>query len=256
MTPHEKAVHALNTRLERLQANLRDATVESARAFLFQSIVVTVGVGEALNDYLKAVGSYAQRRHGTLKQTNETLAAQHAALLKSGQELLEQFKANPADRALRQQIARVQQQMEQTQKTLRRAANTLQRDLAPSLALIDELAVSVRRFSEADDPAALKRVLKTFVAHASELYRSQPDLPAKGIVQAEAWHKIVTHEIEQGMDFYDAYARAGYQVLLAFELMTMTVAENPPPTEVDATRRGTEAVAARIKEITGRFAAS
>ena len=64
MTPHEKAVNAINARLERLQANLREAKVETAQGFLFQSIVVTIAIAEALNDYIKQVGEYARRRHG------------------------------------------------------------------------------------------------------------------------------------------------------------------------------------------------
>lgn len=254
MTPHEKAVQALNARLERLQANLRDATVESARRFLVQSIVVTLGVGEALNDYGKAVGQYAQRRHAALKQTNDTLAAQHAELLKSGQQLLEQFKATPTDKALRKELDATQQKMEAIQKTLRRAANTLQRDLAPSLAMLDELAASVRKFSEADQIDALKRGLKTLVSHARELYAAHSELPPESRIDAAAWEKSIANEIEQAVDFYDAFARAGYQTLLALELMTMAMAENPPQTAEEATARANESVAARIKEITARFA--
>ena len=91
MTPHEKAVNALNLRLEQLQANLREANLESARPFLFQSLVGTIGVAEALNDYIKEVGTYARRRHAELKKTNDTLAARHADMLKSGNALLEQW---------------------------------------------------------------------------------------------------------------------------------------------------------------------
>jgi hypothetical protein len=253
MTPHQKAVNAINARLERLQANLRDAKEESAQRFLFQSIVVTLGVAEALNDYIKMVGEFARRRHGELKQTNETLGAQHADLLKSGQELLEKLKANPTDRALRKEIERAQQNMTAVQKTLRRAGNSLQRDLAPSLALIDEMAVSVRRLSEADDIDALKRLLKAIVGQVREFYASQPSLPGKRIVDAAAWEKSVVSEIDQAAGFYDAYARAGFQATVALEMMTLAVAEHPPGTAEEATERANQAVAVRLKEITTRL---
>jgi hypothetical protein len=256
MTPHEKAINAVNARLERLQANLRDAKVEAAQRFLFQSLVVTIGVAEALNDYVKMVGKYAGRRHGDVKQTNEALSAQHADLLKSGQELLEKLKANPTDRAIRKEIELAQQKMAAVQKTLRRGAHALQRELAPSLAMIDEMAVSLRRFSEAEQNDALKRVLRTIVGLVREFYRAMPALPTKDVVDAAAWEKSAGAEIDQAVDFYDAYARTGGQAILALELMTMAVSENPPRTTGEAAQRGNEAIGARLKEITARFAAT
>lgn len=256
MTPHQKAVNAINTRLERLQANLADARVETAQRFLFQSLVVTVGMGEALNDYITMVGQHAQRRHGIVKQANETLGAQHADLLKSGRELLEKLKANPTDRAIRKEIERAQQRMAAVQKSVRRGANALQRELAPSLAMIDQMAASVRRFSEADESDALKRLLKTIVGQVSELYAAQRTLPAKDVIDPVAWEKSAVSEIDQAADFYDAYARAGYQATLALELMTMALSENPPRTAEEATRRANEAAAVRVKEITARFTAT
>lgn len=253
MTPHEKAVNALNRRLERLQANLREASVESARRFLFQSIVITLGVAEALSDYIKSVGQHAQRRYGELKQTKDTLGAQHAELLQSGNVLLEQLKANPTDRAIRREIERLQQSIEAVQKNLRRGANALQRELAPSLAMIDKIADSVRRLSEADESAVLKRQLKTVVGQVRELYSAQSSLPADNLIDAAAWETSALGEIDQATDFYDAYARAGYQVIRALELMTMAVSEQPPGTAENATTRANDAVAVRIKEITARF---
>ncbi len=256
MTPHEKAVNAINARLERLQANLREAKVETAQGFLFQSIVVTIAIAEALNDYIKQVGEYARRRHGEVKQTNEALAAQHAEMLSAGKELLEKLKADPTDRAIRKEIERAQQNMANVQKTLRRGANTLQRDLAPSLAMIDEMAVSIRRFSEADDGDALKRVLKTVIGQVRELYASQPNLPAKDVIDVPGWEKSLVAELEQSADFYDAYARTGYQTILAIELMSLAVSENPPHTTQEASQRGTDAVAQRVKDTTARLTAS
>ena len=255
MTPHEKAVAAINTRLERLQANLRDAKVESAQRFLFQSIVVTIGIAEALNDFLRAIGAYAQRRHGAVKEANEALGAQHAELLGSGKELLERLKADPSDRTLRKEIDRVQQEMATIQKTLRRGANALQRELAPSLAMIDEIAVTVRRLSEADQADALKRVLTTVVEQVRDFYDAQPGVSARDFFDALAWQSSATSEIDQASDFYDAFARAGYQVVLALELMAAILAENPPRTAEAAAQRANEAVAARIKDVTARLTA-
>jgi uncharacterized protein YoxC len=254
MTPHEKAVTALNRRIERLQASLAEATEESTRRFLFQAIVVTLGLGEALNDFIRKVGAYAQRRHGELKQTNEAMAAQHAALLQSGKELLEQFKANPTDRALRKEIERTQREMEAIQKNLRRGANALQRDVAPGVAMIDTLAESVRRISDAEDVAAMKRLLKSLVEQVQELHATQPGLPAKNLVDATAWETAMVAEIDRASERYDAFARVGYQAVVALEMAAIAVAESPPATSEEATARVDGAVAARLKEITARFA--
>src|SRR4051812_3626327 len=100
MNPTEKAEVALNTRLDRLQANLRDTTSDTARRFLFQSLVVCVGLGEALTDYVKKIGEYAKDRYSQLKQTHTTLTAEHAALLASGNELLARLKESPSERSI------------------------------------------------------------------------------------------------------------------------------------------------------------
>lgn len=253
MTPHEKAVSAINTRLEQLQAHLREAKEEAAKQFLVQSLVVTLGAAEGLNDYIKAVGQHAQRRHADVKRTNESLGAQHTELLNAGRELLEKLKATPTDAALRKEIERAQQAMTSVQKAVRRGANALQRELAPSLATIDAMADSIRRLSGATDIEGLKRVLKTTIGHVRDLYADQPALPAKGIVQAEAWEKVAGSEIEQAAGFYDAYARAGYQTTLALEMIALAVSENPPASAEEAARRANEAAAARLKQITARF---
>src|SRR5688572_30473650 len=169
MTPIEKADAALNNRLERLQANLHETTSETARRFLFQSLVVCVGISEALTDYVKMIGQYAQARYSQLKQTHDTLTVEHTDLLKSGNELLERLKTNPNDRGIRQQIEVAQRNMAAIQKTVRRGADSLQRDLAPSMALVEKLAVSVRRFGEATEREVLKRVIETVVEHVHEL---------------------------------------------------------------------------------------
>src|SRR5581483_3717831 len=187
MTPVEKAESALNRRIEQLQANLREARTETARRLPIQSLVACIGIGEALAHYVRSIGQFAQGRHAGLKRTHDALAAQHADLLKSGNALLERLKADPGDRATRKEIERAQQDMAAIQKTLRRGANALQREVAPSIAMIDKIAASVRRFAEADQIEALKRAVKLVVAQVHELYRAQPALPAKDIIAAAAW---------------------------------------------------------------------
>lgn len=256
MTPIEKAETALNSRIERLQANLRAADSESAQRFLFQSLLVCIGLGEALTEYVRTIGQFAQARHNELKVTHDTLTARHAELLKAGNELLERLKAAPTDRAIRKEIEQAQREMEHIQKTLRRGANALQRDVAPSMALLDPLALNARRFGEADEIDALKRVVRTLVGHASDLYRTQPELPAKDIVDVAEWEASALSEIDQAADFHDAYARAGYQAILALDVMTMAVSPQPPQTAEEAARRANESAAARLKAIMDRFAAN
>jgi hypothetical protein len=255
MTPIEKAEAALNTRLERLQAKLREATSETTRGFLLQSIVVCVGLGEALTDYVKMIGDYARGRYGEIKQAQASLTTQHAEMLKSGTELLEQLKVSPNDRILRKKIEAAQLAMAGIQKTLRREANSLQRDLAPSMGMVDKIADSVRRLGEAERPDALKRVVELVVEQARELYQAQPELPSKNIIDAASWEKVAVTEIDEATDFYAAYARAGYQALLALDVMTMAVSPTPPRTAEEVIRRANESVATRLKAIATRFAA-
>lgn len=254
MNPTEKAEVALNTRLDRLQANLRDTSSDAARRFLFQSVVVCVGLGEALTDYIKTIGVYAQARYSQLKQTQTTLTVEHAALLASGNELLERWKANPSDRSLRQEIERAQRDMAAIQKTLRRGADSLQRDLAPSMSMVDELALSVRRFGEAGEREELKHVLGTIVEHVGELYRTQPTLLSKNLIDTASWEKSAVSEIEATTDFYEAYASTGYQVVRAIEVMTLAVSPTPPVTADEISERANAAVATRLKAIAERLA--
>ena len=254
MNPTEKAEVALNTRLDRIQANLRETSSDTARRFLFQSLVVCVGLGEALTDYVKKIGEYAQARYGQLKQTHTTLTAEHAALLTSGNALLEKLKANPDDRGIRQEIDRAQRDMAAIQKTLRRGADSLQRDLAPSMAMVEELAVTVRRFGEAAERDELKRVIETIVGHVHELYRTQPDLPSKNLIDTGSWGKSAVGEMEQSTDFYEAYASAGYQVVRAIEVMTLAVSLTPPTTADEISTSANAAVATRLKAIAERLA--
>jgi hypothetical protein len=253
MSPYEKAVAALNARLERLQATLSAATIETARQAAFQCIVVTLGLGEALNEYLTTVRDYAQRRHDELKETNDSLATRHAELLESGKQMLEQLKANPTDREIRRQIDVAQQNMAAIQKMVRRGTNALQRDVAPSVATIDPIADTVRRFVEATDRDDLGRVLRTLIGQVSELYATHPTITARDLIDTNAWEKTIESELDQASGPDDSYARAGYQALLAIGLMIFAVSENPPKAAAEAFSRGTEGVATRLKGITARF---
>lgn len=254
MNATEKAEVALNSRLDRLQANLRETSSDTARQFLFQSLVICVGLGEALTDYVKQISEFAQTRYSQLKQTQTTLTAEHAALLTSGNELLERLKTNPGDLGILQKIEGAKRDMAAIQKTLRRGADSLQRDLAPSMAMVEELAVTVRRFGEAGERDELKRVLETVVEHVGELYRKQPDLPAKNLIDTAAWGKSAVSEMEQTSDFYEAYANAGYQLVRAIEVMTLAVSQTPPATADEISARANAAVATRLKTIAERLA--
>ena len=254
MTPIEKAEHALNSRIERIQTNLGAASSDATRQFLSQSLLVSIGIGEALAGYVKMIGQYAQSRHRELKPTHDTLSAQHADLLRSGTELLERLKANPTDRAIRKEIEVAQKSMARIQKALRRGANALQRDVAPSMAMIDLLAMSVRRLADADQIDELKRAVKLMVGHTRDLYRAHSPLPAKHIVDAAAWEALALAEIDHATDSNEAYTRAGFQALLALDMMTMAVSPTPPTTAEEATRRAAESVGDRLKGITARFA--
>lgn len=256
MTPIEKAENALNFRIEQLRAKLRAAESDTARGFLLQSIVACVGIGDALKDYIKMIGEFAKGRYGELKPEHEALTAQHADLLTAGKAMLEQLKANPSDKALLKEIEKAQAAMETIQKTLRRGANALQRDVAPAIALIDPLSLSIRRLAEADQLDALQRVIKLLIGHAEELYHDHPTLPDKGIIDAATWETTALSEIDQATDFYEAYARAGYQAMLALDVLTMAVSPTPPSTAEEAIQRAGASVVARVKAITARFTAS
>jgi hypothetical protein len=256
MTPIEKAETALNRRIERIQTILRGAESETAQRFLFQSLVACIGIGDALSDYVKMIGQYAQGRHGGLKETHDTLTTQHAELLKTGTEQLERLKANPTDRSIRKEIEATQKSMAAIQKTLKRGANALQREVAPSMAMIDKLALGVRRLGEAEDLDALKRATKTIIGHVRELYLAQPTLPAKNIIDAASWEKSAATQIDQATDFHEAFSLAGYQTILALDLMTMAVSPTPPRTSDEAAQRANESVGTRLKEITARLTAT
>lgn len=254
MTPIEEAENALNSRISQLQATLRTTKSETAQPFVVHALVVAIGIGEALTHYVRTISEYATVRHGELKRSHDILAAQHSELLQEGQALLERLKTAPADRELRREIERAQKSMADIRKNLKRGANALQRDTAPSIAMIDKLARGVRRLGEAGQLDALQRAIKMIVGNARELYQTQPTLPAKDIIDAEGWEKTAASEIAQAADAHEAFGRAGYQAMLALEVMAMAVSSSPPRTSPEALQRATESVALRVKAIAARFA--
>jgi len=256
MTPIEKAETALNTRISELQAKLPEASSETAQKSLFQSLVACIGIGEALTDYVRMIGQFANARHGELKQIHGTLTARHAELLKAGQELLERLKANPSDRALRKEIEAVQTAMAAIQTKLKRGANALQRDTAPGIAMLDPLALGVRQLAEAGHLDTLKRAIKTIVGTVDEFYHAQPSLPAKDIIDAPAWEKSAVSEIEQASDSHGAYTRAAYHAMLGLDTMTMALSDAPARTADEAISRAQKSVATRVQAITARFTTS
>lgn len=254
MTPMEKAEHALNGRIEQLQARLQETTSDVTRRYLIQAIVVCIGMGEAITDYVKTIEQYAKIRYGELKQDQATLTAQHADLLTSGNELLERLKTNPMDRVLRQEIEGVKREMAAIQKTLRRKGDALEREVSPAMGLIDGLATNVGRLCKAEERSELRRAIKTMISHVQDLYRAHPTLPSNGIIDASSWEKSAFSALEEATDFYDCHARAGFQAMLVVEVMAMAVSQTPPQTAEEATQRANEAAALRVTKIAERFA--
>lgn len=253
MTPIEKAERALNEQIEESQARLKTATTEAAQRQLVQSILGWAGIGDTITEYVGAIGQYAKARHGELKQTQTALTAQHEELLKSGKEMLERLKANPSDRGIRKEIEQAQRGMEAIQKSLRRGAESLQKEVNPSIRLIDTVADSVRRLCESADKEGLRRWTKAIVGHAQELYRAHPALPSKGVIDADSWEKSATSAIDDAETFVDAQARAGFQAMIALQVMVMAVSANPPATAEEATERANTAVAQRMKKLLERL---
>lgn len=247
MTPTEKSERALNRRIEQLQEQMQRSDSEVARRYLIQALLVCIGLGEAISDYVATIRQYAKARHGALKVTQIALTAQHEELLNSGKQLLERLKAAPTDRALRKEIETTQRGMAAIQKSLRRGADTLQREVGPSMRLIDQVADSVRRLCEAEGKDTLKRPIKAMVGHVQELYRTHPALPAKGIIDGAAWEKSALAAIDEATDFNDAQARAGFQAILALEVMIMAISPTPPQSAEETTERANASVALRLQ---------
>ncbi len=254
MTPMEKAEGALNQRIEQLQARLQEAKSEEARRFFVQSILVCLGLGECITDYGHAITQYAKARHAELKAAQLKFSAQHDELMKSGNEMLERLKANPTDRALRKEIETAQRHMATVQKSLRRGVDAFQREMSPSIGLMDKIAASLRRLGEAEDKEALKRATRSMLAHVQELYRGHPALPSSGAIDPAVWEVSAQTEIDEASDFYDAFSRAGFQAMLALQIMTLAIAPTAHTNE-EVVSHAHAAVTQRLKTIAERFSA-
>jgi hypothetical protein len=247
MTPMGKAEAALNGRIAEFQAKLRNAEAEATRRSLVHAVMVLLAIREAVSHYVQAIGDYAKNRFAELKEQQTALTGEHAQLLKSGSEMLERLKANPADREIRKEIERTQRSMEAVQKNLRRGADTFQREIGPSLVLVDKLADSLRRLCESEDQVSLKRATKTLFSDVEEFSRVPVD--------AAAWYRSAAASIDEGTDFYDANARACFQALLALELITLAISTRPEAQQ-NIVETANAAATARVTAVASRLANS
>lgn len=252
MTPIEKAENALNSRIQYFQSKLAEQNSEATRRTLVQALVVYVGIGEAIADYVRTLNQFATSRFATLKQEQAKLTAEHAELLSSGETLLTQLKADPTDRAVRKEIERAQQKMEAVQKTLRRSADALQREISPGVRLLDEMAATLRYLAEAEDALSLKRATKKLTLHAQELFRHAPQAP-HGLIDAATWEASAVEAIDQSQDFYEAHARAGTQAVLALALMSISLSAGAESVPESVLTLANGAVTKRLTEIAARL---
>ena len=124
------------------------------------------------------------------------------------------------------------------------------------MGIMDKLALSIRRFAEADGLDALNRTGKTIFEHVRELYAEQPRLESRTIIDETSLEQSALTEISQGTDFYDSFARTGYHVMLAIDLMTLAISETPPRTMEEARSRAQETSNARVNTIAARLSAA
>jgi len=254
MTPIEKAERALNLKIEQMQTRIQAAGSDKPRPDLVQGLIIWVSLGETITEYVAAISSYAKLRHAELKEKQLNLVAEHESLLKSGQKQLERLKLDPSNREIQKEIKQTQRSMETVQKTLRRGAASLQNEVNPSIRIFDTLADHVRRLCESEDKTEIKRWTKAIVQQPEELYRTHPTLPTKGIIDTPTWEKSASNAIDESTDFLEAQARAGFQAMLALEIMIMALSPTPPETTEAATERANAAVASRTKKLMTRLA--
>jgi hypothetical protein len=254
MTSIERAERALNLKIEQMQARIQGASGDKPRPDLVQGLLIWAGLGDAITEYVAAISNYAKGRHAELKAKQVTLVAEHDGLLKIGQEQLERLKAHPADPAIRKEIKQTQRSMEAIQKTLRRGAASLQNEVNPSVRIFDTIADHVRRLCESEDKAEIKRWTKAIVQQPEALYRAHPALPSKGVIDTASWEKSASIAIDEASDFQEAQSRAGFQAMIALEVMIMALSPTPPESTEEATTRANAAAAARTKKLMARLA--
>jgi hypothetical protein len=253
MTPIDKAERALNLKIEQIQMRIQAAGSERPRSDLVQALLIWASLGAAITEFVGTIGQSAKRRHAELKEKQVALIAQHEGLLKSGQEQLERFKANPADPTVRNEIKQTQRSLEAIQKTLRRGAASLQNEVNPSIRILDTAADHVRRLCESEDKTEIKRWTRAIVKQPEALYRTHPALPTSGIINTATWEESATAAIEQAADFLEAQARGGFQAMLVLEILIMAISQNPPQSSEEAAARANAAVSLRMKDMMERL---
>lgn len=251
----EQAEKALNARIQDFQTKLQAADAGPLRDSLVQAIVVYAGIGEAISAYVQSINQYATARFGELKTAQGTLTTEHAELLKSGHALLEELKLRPTDRALRKEIERTQRKMETLQKTLRRGADALQREISPGVRSLDELAAALRQLAEAEDTAKLRRAVHSMLAVARDRYHSGDHPPGNGVSPVAAWERGAVEAVENATNFYAAHARAGTHAILVTELLSAAMRVTPPETLDAGLQEAHAAVARRLAAVAERFRA-
>ncbi len=254
MSPIEKAEQALNAQIEQVQARLKAASLTQPRPDLVQGVLVWAGLGETITQYVASIGEYARKRHGELKQIQLSLTVQHDELLKSGNEMLVRLKDDPSDRVVQKAIGEAQRAMETIQKTLRRGAATLQKEVNPCIRSIDTVAENIYRLCESKDRDRMKRWTKAIVREPEELYRAHPALPAKAMIDTASWERSAAIAIDEAPTFFEAQARAAFQAMIALEIMILGISMEPPRSPGEATERANAGVSLRLKKIMQRLA--
>jgi hypothetical protein len=125
--------------------------------------------------------------------------------------------------------------------------------MSGSLGLVEPMADNLRRFSESDQIEGMQRLIGQWVGQVSDFYAEAVRRLERGLIDAETWENAAVAEITQASEFYDAYARTGFQLVLALELLALALAEAPPTTAAEAIGRAKEAATARLKEVAARL---
>jgi hypothetical protein len=96
--------------------------------------------------------------------------------------------------------------------------------------------------------------VRTWVAQVQGHYAAASARLGKHLINAEEWEASALAEIARAAEFHDAYARAGFQLVLALELLALAIAESPPTTSEESIYRAKEMAGARLKAVAARLA--
>ena len=97
--------------------------------------------------------------------------------------------------------------------------------------------------------------MQTHVRIGHLAFRHLPNVPENyphGAYWIEGEPKL-WYELERRTTLPDIDMTTGYQTMLALEVMTLAVSDQPPRTSAEAINRGSESVIVRVKAITERF---